>query len=72
MKWTEDDFFHALSDKDDQVAQAARALYEHTRTMVPGGWVGVLGRGRVSLDDRAGPDGQQNTAAMVVLPYSDH
>jgi hypothetical protein len=37
LKWTEDDFFHALSDKDDQVAQAARALYEHTRTVVPGG-----------------------------------
>ncbi|MGH3939015.1 MAG: hypothetical protein ACRDTG_10360 [Pseudonocardiaceae bacterium] len=39
MKWTEEDFFRALTDKDDQVAQAARALYEHTRTVVPGGWV---------------------------------
>lgn len=38
-KWTEDDFFHALTDKDDPVAQAARALYDHTRTVVPGGRV---------------------------------
>jgi hypothetical protein len=38
-KWTEDDFFRALTDSDERVAQAARALYEHTRTAVPGGWV---------------------------------
>lgn len=39
LKWAEDDFFRALADEDDQVACAARALYEHTRTVVPGGWI---------------------------------
>lgn len=39
LKWTEADFFRALTDQDDQVAQAAHALYKHTSTVVPGGWV---------------------------------
>ena len=39
LRWTEDDFFRVLTGKDDQAAQAARALYEHTRTVVPGGSV---------------------------------
>jgi hypothetical protein len=39
VKWAENDFFRTLTDKDDRVAQAARALYEHTRAVVPGGWV---------------------------------
>ncbi|WP_329791357.1 hypothetical protein V1227_05425 [Lentzea sp. DG1S-22] len=38
-KWTEDDFFSALMEADVRLADAARALFEHSRTSATGAWM---------------------------------
>ncbi|HEX7306369.1 hypothetical protein [Lentzea sp.] len=38
-KWTEDDFFSALMDTDARLAEAARALFDHSRIAATNGWM---------------------------------